>query len=313
MKDDRPETAAAFVKQAALKHGFTQAGIARVEALTEDARRLKAWLAAGYQGEMTYMSRHFELRTDPTLLVPGAKSVISLLYNYYSPEKQSDPDAPKISKYAYGEDYHHIIRRKLKALLREIRSEFGAINGRCFVDSGPVMEREWARRAGLGWTGKNTLLIHPKAGSYFFLSEIILDLELQPDQPIKDHCGTCTKCIEACPTDAIATDGYLLDASRCISYLTIELRSANVPSEFQEHMDNWAFGCDICQDVCPWNRFASQHTEPAFEPKEELLEMPAQQWYDITEEAFDRLFEKSAVKRTKYSGLRRNINFLKGE
>jgi epoxyqueuosine reductase len=211
--------------------------------------------------------------------------------------------------YAYGEDYHKVIRKKMKALLKDIRQELGEVNGRCFVDSGPVLERDWARRAGLGWIGKNTLLINPKAGSYFFLAEIICDLELAPDKPIEDHCGTCTRCIDACPTDAIAKEGYVLDARKCISYLTIELRE-EIPAEFKDKMENQVFGCDICQQVCPWNRFSTPHQEPAFEPKEEMLNMTAREWHEITSEVFDPLFKHSAVKRTKYSGLRRNLDFL---
>src|SRR5690606_13307483 len=260
---------------------------------------------------MSYMENHFALRTDPTELVPGAKSVISLMYNYYTPKKQTDPSAPRISMYAYGEDYHKVIRKKLKFLFKSIREKFGDVKGRYFVDSGPVLERDWAKRAGIGWTGKNTLLIHPKAGSYFFLSEIIIDLELEPDSPIDDHCGTCTRCINACPTDAILEDGYVLDAGKCISYLTIELRDDTIPEAFAGKMENRVFGCDICQEVCPWNRFASPHEEPAFEPSDTLLEMRAEEWHAMTEETFDRLFEKSAVRRTRFQGLRRNLRFLK--
>jgi len=261
---------------------------------------------------MSYMANHFEKRIDPRKLVDGAKSVVSLIYNYYTPEEQQDKEAPKISKYAFGKDYHHIIKRKLKELIQYIETNIGAVSGRCFVDSAPVMEREWAKKSGLGWMGKNTLIIHPKMGSYFFLAELIIDLELEYDGPIRDHCGTCTRCIDACPTEAIREDGYWLDASKCISYLTIELKEA-IPDDFKGKMENWAFGCDICQEVCPWNRFSTKHSEPAFEPKEELLEMTKRDWEELTQEVFSSVFQKSAVKRTKYSGLMRNINFLKPE
>ena len=305
-----PESSAQWIKSAARRHGFAFAGIARAQKMDEEAVRLEEWLSHGYHGQMSYMERYFDLRTDPTRLVPGAKSVISLMYNYYSEKKQHDPNAPKISMYALGKDYHRVLGDKLNKLLAEIRSQFGDVAGRCFVDSAPVLERDWAKRAGIGWIGKNTLLINPKAGSYFFLAEIILDLELSPDTPIDDHCGTCTRCIDACPTAAIDKEGYVLDGSKCISYLTIELRD-EIPSSFHDRMSNWVFGCDICQQVCPWNRFSKPHHEPAFEPKEELLTMTESEWHEITEEVFDSLFQKSAVKRTKYEGLRRNLEFLK--
>ena len=290
--------------------GFSFIGVSKAEFLAPQALQLQEWLDRGYHGEMQYMANHFDLRTDPTKLVPGAKSVISLLFNYHNPAGPTDPKAPKIAQYAYGKDYHHVLKKKLKTLLRFIHEEIGTVNGRCFVDSAPVMEREWARRAGLGWLGKNTLLIHPKAGSYFFLSEIILDLELPPDEPIRDHCGTCTRCIDACPTDAIDKNGYLLDASKCISYLTIELKN-EIPPEFGGKMENWMFGCDICQQVCPWNRFSTPHDEPEFEPQPDLLSKTARDWQEITEEVFEEIFKQSAVKRTKYSGLKRNLAFLK--
>jgi len=299
-----------WIKASAIGHGFAFAGIARAEYMEAEAARLQDWLSHGYHGKMSYMENHFDLRTDPTKLVPGAKSVISLMYNYYTEKAQADPEAPKISMYAYGEDYHRVVRRKLKALLSDIRTEYGEVNGRCFVDSGPVLERDWARRAGIGWIGKNTLLINPKAGSYFFLAELILDLELMPDEPMEDHCGTCTRCIDACPTDAIANEGYMLDGSKCISYLTIELRE-DIPEQFKDQMENRVFGCDICQQVCPWNRFSVPHQEPAFEPTDNLLGMSSNEWYDITEDVFDNLFQHSAVQRTKYQGLKRNLEFLK--
>lgn len=298
-----------LLRQEALRLGFSFIGISKAEQMDEEALRLEAWLNQGKHGSMEYMENHFDLRTDPRKLVPGARSVVSLMYNYHNPDKQADPEAPKISQYAYGEDYHFVIKRKLKELLYVLQEQVGDIEGRCFVDSAPVMERDWARRSGVGWIGKHTLLIHPKAGSYFFLAELIIDLELIADGPIKDYCGTCTRCIDACPTDAIAPNGYLLDASRCISYLTIELREA-IPEAFSGQMDNWMFGCDVCQEVCPWNRFATRHDEPAFEPAAELLEKPREEWLELSEEVFRRVFRKSPVKRTKYAGLMRNIRFL---
>jgi epoxyqueuosine reductase len=300
------------IREEALRLGFGLVGFAKAERLDAEAQKLEAWLNKGYQGKMAYLENHFELRVDPRKLVPGAKLVISLVYNYYNPEKQEDPDAPKISMYAYGKDYHLVVKDKLKSLLAFIRENIGEVDGRCFVDSAPVLERDWALRSGLGWVGRHTLLINPKQGSYFFLAEIILDLELEYDAPMRDHCGTCRRCIDACPTEAISPQGYLLDASKCISYLTIELKDA-IPQEFQDKMDNWMFGCDVCQDVCPWNRFSTRHEEPAFEPHPDLLGMKKSEWMEITEEVFGRVFQKSAVKRTKLEGLKRNIAFLDGE
>ncbi|MEK7253463.1 MAG: tRNA epoxyqueuosine(34) reductase QueG [Bacteroidota bacterium] len=300
-----------LIRQEAARLGFSFIGIAKAQPFDEEARRLEAWLRQGFHGKMKYMENHFDLRTDPAKLVPNAKSVVILMHNYFPQEKQADPDAPKIARYAYGEDYHFVLKKKLKALLQFIRENIGEVAGRCFVDSAPVLERDWAKRAGLGWTGKNTLLIRPGAGSYFFLAELILDLELPADQPMQDHCGTCRRCIEACPTEAISPQGYLLDASKCISYLTIELRDETLSAEFSGKMKNWAFGCDICQEVCPWNRFSKPHDEPAFEPKPELTNMTKREWEEITEEVFQKIFKNSAVKRTKYEGLKRNLRFLK--
>jgi len=285
-------------------------GISKAEFLEDEAPRLEEWLSQNYHSSMSYMADHFDKRLDPSKLVPGAKSVISLVFNYYTEDRQVDSEAPKIAMYAYGKDYHKIIKKRLKQLLIKLREQFGEIDGRCFVDSAPVMERQWAARSGIGWQGKNTLLINTKKGSYFFLAEIISDLELDSDHPIKDNCGTCTKCIDACPTDAISAEGYLLDSNKCISYLTIE-RKDDLPEEYKDSMSNWMFGCDICQEVCPWNRFSTPHQEPKLEAKEELLNRSKKDWEEITEEVFDKLFEGSAVKRTKFKGLKRNIDFLK--
>lgn len=280
------------------------------EFMDPEARRLENWLNNQHHGTMSYMENHFDKRVDPRLLVPGARTVISLGYNYFNPEQQEDPQAPKISMYAYGRDYHKVIKKKLKLLLTKMREEIGEISGRCFVDSAPVLERDWAKRSGIGWVGKHTLLLSKKKGSYFFLAELIIDLEIDPDHPVQDHCGTCTKCIDACPTNAISEKGYLVEADKCISYLTIELKE-EIPSSFRDQMEGWAFGCDICQQVCPWNRFATKHNETDFEPKPELLQKKRKEWEDITEEVFDRIFTGSAVRRTKYEGLQRNIEFLK--
>lgn len=258
---------------------------------------------------MGYMERHFDQRLDPRLLVDGARSVVSLLYNYYSPAMQTDPGAPKISKYAYGEDYHFVVKDKLHELINWMRSEIGEVNGRAFVDSAPVLERAWAVKSGLGWIGKNGNVIHKGAGSFHFLSELIIDLPLEYDSPVTDHCGTCTACIDACPTEAIVSP-KIVDGSKCISYFTIELKE-EIPSVMKGTFDNWMFGCDVCQDVCPWNRFASPHTEKRFEPKPELLNMQKTEWEEITEDVFKRIFKNSPVKRTKYNGLKRNIDFIK--
>lgn len=283
-------------------------GISKADFLEKEAKQLDQWLKNDYHGKMSYMENHFDKRLDPRLLVDNAKSVVSLLLNYYPSEAQNS-DAPKISKYAYGQDYHFVIKDKLKELFAFIQDEIGEVGGRVFVDSAPVMDKVWAQKSGLGWMGKNTNIIHPKHGSFFFIAELILDLELEPDGPIKDYCGTCTKCIDACPTDAIVKP-YVVDGSKCISYLTIELKDQILPSEFKGKMNNWAFGCDICQDVCPWNRFSKPHNERQFNPSENLLKMNKADWEDLTQEVFQELFRKSAVKRTKFEGLKRNIRFL---
>jgi epoxyqueuosine reductase len=297
------------IKEKALELGFLQCNIAKAKFMDEEARKLEKWLKKGYQGEMSYLDNHFDLRVDPTKLVPGSKSVLSLAYNYYTTEKQKDTLAPKISMYAYGKDYHKVVRKKLKELFSWMQLEFGKIEGRVFVDSAPILERDWARISGLGWIGKNTMLIHPKRGSYFFLGEIICDLDLEEDRAIGDYCGTCTRCIDACPTEAIHPSGYLMDGSKCISYLTIELKN-QLPKEYKEKMEGWAYGCDICQQVCPWNRFSEPHSEPAFGPNAKLINMKREEWLDLTEPMYNDIFEGSAVKRAKYEGLKRNITFL---
>ncbi len=296
------------IKSLAKLHGFDHVGIAKAGFMEPEARRLEQWLSQGYHGNMSYMENHFDKRVDPTKLVEGAKSVICLMYNYF-PEKQQVTETHKIAKYAYGKDYHYVVKDKMRALLADMEDEFGAISGRCFVDSAPVLERDWAKRAGLGWVGKNTLLLNKSVGSFYFLAELIVDLELAYDEEVRDHCGTCTKCIDACPTDAISPEGFVMDGSKCISYLTIELKEA-IPTEFAGKMEGWMFGCDICQDVCPWNRFSSQHNEPAFDPHPQLLDMTPSDWNEITADVFGTLFKQSAVKRTKFAGLRRNIQFL---
>ena len=296
------------IKQWATELGFSHCGIAKAEFLEEEAPKLEEWLKRQYQGEMHYMENHFDMRLDPRILVPGAKSVISLTYNYFTEEKQNE-DAPRISKYAYGEDYHHVVKDKLKILLRNMQQEIGDIHGRCFVDSAPVMERAWASKAGIGWVGKHSLLINKTQGSFFFLAEIIVDAELAYDAPFAtDHCGTCTACMDACPTGAIV-ENKVVDGSKCISYFTIELKDA-IPTSYKDKLDDWMFGCDICQDVCPWNRFSKVHKEPKFTPNPKLLAMNRREWQEITEDVFNELFHKSAVKRTKYEGLKRNLKFL---
>lgn len=298
-----------LIRAEAHRLGFAFVGFARAERMDEEARRLEQWLRQGAHGRMGYMEQYFDLRIDPTRLVPGAKTVLCLTFNYHNPDKQIDPEAPKISQYAYGQDYHQVIKDKLRALLAYMQEQIGAVEGRCFVDSAPVMERDWARRAGLGWNGRHTLTINPKQGSWFFLAEIICDLELPYDNPMRDHCGTCRRCIDACPTEAISPQGYFLDAQKCISYLTIELRDA-IPDEYKDRMEGWAFGCDICQAVCPWNRFSERHQEPAFEPQAGLLALSRREWVDMTEAVFGQVFKKSAVKRVKFEGLKRNVGFV---
>lgn len=297
------------IKQKAFDLGFSFVGISKAEFLEKEARNLENWLNSNYHGKMSYMENYFDKRTDPRLLVDGAKSVITVLCNYYTKKKQDDRKAPKISKYAFGKDYHHVIREKLNQLHLHINEEIGAVNARGFVDSAPVMDKAWAEKSGLGWIGKNANLINKTAGSYFFIGELIIDLELESDGPIKDYCGSCTKCIDACPTDAIIKP-YVVDGSKCISYLTIELKDEIIPKEFSGKMQNWMFGCDICQQVCPWNKFSIQHSEPEFQPNLKLLGLSKKEWDELSKETFNELFKKSAVKRTKFDGLKRNIKFL---
>ncbi len=296
-----------FIKQTAKQLGFDYCGIAKADFLAEEAPRLEHWLHTQQHGEMTYMENHFDKRLDPRKLVEGSKSVISLLLNYFPEKKIQSPDNYKIASYAYGEDYHEVIKEKLKLFLDMIRGEIGEVDGRCFVDSAPVMDKVWAKKAGLGWIGKHSNLINRNMGSFFFIAELILDIPLEYDSPIGDFCGTCTKCIDACPTDAIASP-YIVDGSKCISYFTIELKK-EIPTEMQGKFADWAFGCDICQEVCPWNRFAYPHSTPNFAPKD-WQHFNKNDWKDLTEEVFKTVFKNSPIKRTKFSGLKRNIDFL---
>lgn len=297
-----------LVKSLAAELGFSYCGISKAEFLEDEAPKLEEWLKRGYAGKMSYLENYFDKRLDPTLLVPGAKSVISLMYNYYPEKDLATPENLHIAKYAYGEDYHFVVKDKLKTLFEKLQEQVGQVEGRVFVDSAPVMERAWAKRAGLGWVGKNSLLLNKHSGSFFFLAEIIVDLELTYDGPIKDYCGTCTACMDACPTDAIP-EPYVVDGSKCISYFTIELKE-EIPSEVKGKFGNWIFGCDICQDVCPWNRFSKPHQEPRFNPNDSLRSMTQHEWKEITTEVFQKVFKNSPVKRTRLEGLKRNIRFV---
>ena len=299
-----------LIKTEAKRLGFLSCGISKAEFLEEEAPRLERWLEKNMHGEMRYMENHFDKRLDPTKLVDDSKSVISLLLNYY-PNQEQTTSSYKLSKYAYGTDYHFVIKEKLKELLEFVNNNIGEVSGRAFVDSAPVLDKVWAARSGLGWIGKHSNLLTQQVGSFYFIAELIVDLELDYDTPTTDHCGTCTACIDACPTQAIV-ESYVVDGSKCISYFTIELKD-NIPNEFKGQFDNWMFGCDVCQDVCPWNRFSKPHNEPLFNPHPELLSMTKHDWEEITQETFSKVFKKSAVKRTKYSGLTRNIKFLKEE
>ncbi len=296
-----------LVKSKGFELGFNQIGISKAEKLEKEVPRLEKWLNKGFHGTMSWMENHFDKRIDPTVLLPGTKSIVSFTLNYFPDEEMSN-DEINISKYAYGEDYHFVIKRKLKELIKVLQDEIGDVQARAFVDSAPVMDKVWAQRSGLGWVGKNTNLIHPKMGSFFFVAELLLDIELDYDSGIKDYCGTCTKCIDECPTDAIV-EPYVVDGSKCISYFTIELKS-DIPITQKGKFENWAFGCDICQDVCPWNKFSQPHSESAFKPHPKLLSFEGEDWAELSEEVFREIFKKSAVKRTKFEGLKRNIKFI---
>jgi epoxyqueuosine reductase len=297
-----------FIKNTAQQLGFDFCGIAKAEFLSEEAPRLEEWLNQGYQGKMHYLENYFDIRLDPTKLMDGAKSVVTLLYNYYPSEDLASPDSYNIAKYAYGKDYHFVIKKKLRSLLDQVREEVGDIHGRAFVDSAPILERVWAEKSGLGWIGKNSLLLNKQRGSFFFIAILLLDIELNYDHPVADHCGTCTRCLDACPTDAIVQP-YVVDGSKCISYFTIELKE-EIPTEVQGKFGDWIFGCDICQDVCPWNRHSQPHQEPEFEPHPDLATMKKRDWEELTDEVFRKVFKKSAVKRAKFTGLKRNIRFV---
>jgi epoxyqueuosine reductase len=301
-----------FIKSEAKRLGFLSCGISKAGFLKEEAPRLENWLNKQMNGQMAYMENHFDKRLNPTLLVYDAQSVVSLLLNYYPSELQSrslGTDTYKISKYAYGQDYHYVIKDKLKELLVSIQSNIGQVSGRAFVDSAPVLDKAWAAKSGLGWVGKNSNLISKKVGSFYFIAELIIDLDLEYDNPTTDHCGSCTACLDACPTQAIVSP-YVVDGSKCISYFTIELKE-NIPLEMKGKFDDWAFGCDICQDVCPWNRFSKPHKEPLFNSTSEILSYSKKDWIELTEETFKAVFKNSPLKRTNFEGLKRNLNFLK--
>ena len=304
---ENPSKYTNLIKTEAKRLGFMSCGISKAEFLEEEAPRLEGWLKNNMHGEMSYMENHFDKRLDPTKLVPDSKSVISLLLNYFPSELQ-DKDSYNISKYAYGTDYHFVIKDKLKQLLQYIQEEIGDVHGRAFVDSAPVLDKAWAAKSGLGWMGKHSNLLTKQAGSFYFIAELIVDLDLDNDSAVTNHCGACTACIDACPTEAIVAP-YVVDGSKCISYFTIELKN-EIPSNVRGHFDDWIFGCDVCQDVCPWNRFSQSHKEPLFNPNPDLLDMTKKDWEEITEDVFKNLFKNSAVKRTKFEGLKRNIDFL---
>ncbi|MCW3092725.1 MAG: queG [Ferruginibacter sp.] len=307
---DKGDEYTQIIKQAASKLGFDYCGIAKAVILTEDASRLESWLNKGMHGTMQYMENHFDMRIDPTKLVPGAKSVITLLLNYF-PSQQQNEAVPKIARYAFGKDYHEVIREKLKCFLSDIKSSIGEVNGRGFVDSAPVLERSWAQRTGLGWIGKNGNLINKNSGSYFFIATLVVDLELAYDDPYtKDYCGSCTRCIDHCPTDAILPD-KVIDGSKCISYFTIELKNALIPDKMKGLFDNWMFGCDTCQEVCPWNRFSKPTTEINFTPIPAILNFTKNDWEELTEENFKLVFKNSPLKRSKFNGIKRNLHFIK--
>ncbi|MHA8066903.1 tRNA epoxyqueuosine(34) reductase QueG [Aquirufa sp. ROCK2-A2] len=298
------------IKQRAMENGFAFCGISKAEFLASEAPRLEKWLNANMHGEMAYMANHFDKRLDPRLLVEGCQTVISLVYNYYpDPSHLPLSDSFKVSKYAFGEDYHRVVKDKMQVLWDQLQEELGEFTGRMFVDSAPILEKAWAQKSGLGWIGKNANLIIPQKGSFYFISELLIDLNVEPDGPIKDFCGTCTRCIDACPTDAITP--YQVDGSKCISYFTIELKE-NMPIDIQSNFKDWIFGCDICQDVCPWNRFSVPHVEKRFEPHQRFLDLSSDDWENLSEELFKDLFQYSAIKRTKLAGIRRNIKKVRG-
>ncbi len=309
MRNSTKENITAFIKQGAADAGFSYCGISKAGQMDEEARLLEKWLNQNKHGKMAYMENYFDMRIDTTKLVPDAKSVISLMYNYFPEKSELDDSTLKISTYAYGEDYHVVIKDKLHTFLEQIKDLGGDFHARIFVDSAPVLEKAWAKKSGLGWQGKNTNIINPKSGSFFFLAEIICDLDLMYDGPMKDYCGTCTACIDACPTDALH-DPYHIDPTKCISYLTIELKDVLIPENFKNQMENRIFGCDICQDVCPWNRFSTPHKEERFIPLKLLLDMKTNDWIELDEQKFKTLFKNSAIQRTKYKGLKRNIDFV---
>lgn len=308
MTENQKQKYSDFIKAEAQRLGFLACGISKATFLEDQAPRLESWLNQNMHGQMQYMENHFDMRLDPRLIVDDAKSVISLLLNYY-PEENQNPDSYKISKYAYGQDYHHVIKQKLNEMLFSLNQEIGQVNGRAFVDSAPILDKAWAERSGLGWVGKNNNIISKKTGSFFFVCELIVDIDLDYDNPTTNHCGKCTACIDACPTQAI-TQAYVVDGSKCISYFTIELKDS-IPTEMKGKFDDWMFGCDVCQDVCPWNRFSKPHSQPLFAPHTDLLKYNKSDWEEISLEKFNEIFKKSAVKRTKHSGLLRNIDFLK--
>ena len=298
-----------YIKKMAAEMGFDYCGIAKAEPLHEDARRLEQWLKKGFHGKMQFMENHFDLRTNPALLVPDAKSVITLMMNYY-PNRQQNQDSPKISKYAYGKDYHEVIRHKLKQLLLRMQESIGEINGRGFVDSAPVLERAWAVKSGLGWIGRNGNLLTKQSGSFFFIATLIIDLPLEYDDPFaKDYCGNCNKCVESCPTQAILPD-KTIDGSSCIAYFTIELKDALLPENMKDKFNNWMFGCDVCQDICPWNRFSKPTSEKEWEPIPEILNFSTREWEALSEINFKTIFKNSPLKRTKWKGIQRNLKFL---
>lgn len=307
MSINSKETYSKFIKEEAKRLGFISCGISKAGFLEQEAPRLEKWLNNNHNGQMAYMENHFDKRLDPTLLVDDAKSVVSLLLNYFPSESQNE-EAYKISKYAYGQDYHFVIKEKLKEFLHSIQETIGEVSGRAFVDSAPVLDKAWAAKSGLGWIGKNSNLITQKVGSFYFIAELILDLDLEYDHAVTDHCGSCTACIDACPTQAILAP-YIVDGSKCISYYTIELKE-NIPNDMKGKFDEWMFGCDTCQDVCPWNRFSKPHSEPLFNPNPDLLSFSKKDWTEITEETFRVVFKNSPIKRTKFDGLKRNIKFL---